>query len=513
MKKDKNPKVNRPPVVTFLGHVDHGKTTILDKIRKTSVQESEVGGITQGISIYSVNYNDKDITFVDTPGHEAFDLMRMRGGEVADIALLVVAAADGVKPQTKESIEIIKKSKTNCIVVLNKIDIKGVKLEKIKRQLSVEGISVESMGGDVPCLEVSGKTGKGIDDLLNMINLVVEVNGLDEKPCPEGTSGYGVVLESTKDESMGMVTTVIVLSGAFKKGCYVSYEIGKSDKIKGFLDSNGNPQGEIKAGYGGKLLGLSEILNAGDKIYCIENTKGDYSKLFQPVPEKPIVEKEEPKSEEDLLSALLGDSEEKSEDQSLNVLVKSCSQGSLEAVLKSIDKMNKKEQLINVIKSGVGDITVSDIEYAKDSKAIIAGFSVGVDRASRDLAEKEKVIIRTYKVIYELLKELEEAGISLQSPEEEEEIVGTGTVKQVFVLSDGKKVIGTRVDSGEIKNGMRFRVIRGEDVITDSKIISMRCGKDKIDKAAKGIECGIIISKKGDFEEGDKVECYRIVKV
>ncbi|MFH1547640.1 MAG: translation initiation factor IF-2 [bacterium] len=513
MKNKDDRKLNRPPIVTFLGHVDHGKTTILDKIRNTAVQEKEVGGITQGISVYSVNYNNNDITFIDTPGHEAFDLMRAKGGEVADIALLIVAADDGVKPQTKESIEIIKKSKSKCIVVINKVDIKGIKIDKIHRQLVAEGMNVEAMGGDIPCVEVSGKTGKGIEDLLNMILLVAEINGLKEKDKPEVASGAGIVLESTKDESMGIVTTMITLSGSFKKGCYVSYGEGEKEKIKGFTNSENKSIDELKAGYGGKLIGISKILSAGDQIYGISESGCDCSSFFQEKESEIKEGEEEVKSEEDLLSALLGGSEQVETGDVLNVIVKACSKGSLDAVLKSVEKINKEDKVVNVVNSGVGDITVSDVEFAKDSRAIIAGFSVGIDRSARDLVSKEKIIVRTYKLIYELLDEIEDAGVSLQMPTEEEKPVGDGTIKQVFTLSDGTTVLGTRVDNGEIKNGLNCRIVRGDEVIAESKIKSMRCEKERIDKATKGIDCGIMISAKGDFQEGDHVECYRIVKL
>jgi translation initiation factor IF-2 len=519
-KKTEKTQLKRPPIVTFLGHVDHGKTTILDKIRKTSVQEKEEGGITQGITVYSVPYKDMDITFIDTPGHEAFDLMRVRGGEVADIVLLIVAVDDGVKPQTKESIEIIKKNKLNSIVVLNKIDISGIKIEKVQRQLSAEGINVEAMGGDVPCVEVSGKEGTGIDDLLNMIILVSEVSGLKKKKKPKITKGSGILLESTKDESLGIVSTMVVLSGDFSKGDFVGFEGGK-DKIKGFLDSENNSIDSISAGYGGRLIGLSKVLKAGDKIYSVEDNKYDCSQLFsvedsapsKAVPKLKLDEKDEEPPEEDILSALLGDDEKKEEIETLNVVIKACSQGSLDAVIKSVEKLNKDGNILNIVSSGVGDITGRDIEYAKDSKAIITGFSVCADRSVRDLASKEKVIIRLYKIIYELLEELEDAGVSLQLPTEEEKIVGEGTIKKVFILSNGTSVLGMKVESGEIKNGLKCRVLRGKEVIVESKITSMRCEKDKIDKATIGVECGVVISAKGEFMENDKFQCYRVVKI
>ncbi|MBN2100925.1 translation initiation factor IF-2 [Candidatus Dojkabacteria bacterium] len=529
--KKKTSKVEyRPPVVAFLGHVDHGKTTILDKIRKTSVQEKEVGGITQGITGWSVDVNGKDITFIDTPGHEAFDLMRSRGGEVADIVLLVVAVNDGVKPQTKESIEIIKRTKRPVIVVLNKIDIAGVDKEKVKRDLATEGIVVESSGGDVPCVEVSGKTGKGIEDLLDMILLVAEVNEVGPKNPPEGLLGEAYVLESVKHKSRGNVSTLILTSGKARTGDFVVFKYrGKIlvEKIKGFIDNSGTRINEVDQGYSANLLGLCEILNLGQRMYIVADSKGDFEKLFQeepveskeekkeeePVPADEEGEEDDEKADENLLSMLLsGKTEIDEEKKILKVVVKAQSEGSLRAVLKSLDQLNEDGEIVKVIRSGVGNIVLGDVEYAHTMKAIVIGFSVEVDCVAGEYGQKNKVLVRTYDLIYNLIDEIDDAAEAIQEPEEKEEIVGKGKVKQVFVLSDGTVVVGTKVESGEIKHGLKCRISRDDEVVVEGQINSMRVGKDKVTSVKSGSECGVIIDGKGDIKDGDVVQCYRIVK-
>jgi translation initiation factor IF-2 len=294
------------------------------------------------------------------------------------------------------------------------------------------------------------------------------------------------------------------------------------DELEGSLDI-------IEEGYGGKILGVSELLNVGDQIYCVESSKSKFTDLFCPSEKDSIssvagskessdskdIDSDEVGTKEDLMALLSGngEQEETEEKEPLNVVIKACSQGALDAVLKSVDDINSDSKIINVVSSGVGDVTIGDVEYTRDSKGIIAGFSVGIDKGARDLARKEKVIIRTYKLIYELLDEMEDAAVSMQLPDEEEKVVGTGKVKKIFEMSDGSKVIGVRVESGEIKNGLKCRIVRDEDVILDSKIMSMRCGKEKVDKAGTDVECGLKLSSSGESREGDMVECYRIVKL
>ncbi len=524
-KKEVKTTEYRAPIVTLLGHVDHGKTTILDNIRKTAVQAGEVGGITQSISVYSIDRNGKAITFVDTPGHQAFNLMRLRGGQVANIVLLIVAADDSVKPQTKESIEIIKKTKTPAIAVINKVDIPGVDVEKVKRDLSAEGLIVESLGGDIPSVEVSGKTGKGIDELLDMILLVAEVNGLAPKAPAEGTLGSAFVLESYKDKSRGNVSTLVVTSGQFKKADYIAYYSKKAEieKIKGFINEFGKPVDVINQGFGGQIIGLPSLLDLGEEVYSVDNPKADVSKLFEMRKKGKTVEEAVAKASQEsgtedqnaellsLLMASQGASDEP-ETKTLKVVLKAYTQGKLDAIMRSLDELNQEAKIIDVIHASVGDINMGDVEYATDARGIVIGFEVNVDRAAKEFAAKSRILVKVYDLIYSLVDELEDAAMGLQLPSEEEEVTGMAAIRKLFVLSDGTTVLGLRVESGTIKSGSACRVLRGDEEILKAKIKSMRSGKDKIDSATTGAECGAILDKKGDIVEGDKLQCFKIVK-
>lgn len=538
-KKSKTKLKYRPPIIALLGHVDHGKTTILDKLRESSEQEKEVGGITQKISSWSVDYEGKDITFIDTPGHEAFDLMRQRGGEVADIVVLVVAVNDGVKPQTKESIEIVKSTNTPAIVALNKIDISGVDKEKVKRELSEEGIVVESLGGDVPCIEVSGKTGKGIPELLEMINLVAQMHQIAEKDSQKGTLGEGFILESYRDKSLGSVSSLVVTSGSFSKGMYVAYKGDDVtvEKIRSMISSNSKQMSTVGQGYSTRIIGLSSVLDLGLKVYCLDSAKADTAGLFIPkeeVNEEADVVETDPESvpdegseesdtidtadttespEEDLLAMLLGaEVSVDKEVKSLKVVLRSNSQGTHQAILKSLESIGDDDCKLEVIKSEVGNITVGDVELAKNLGAVVIGFGVSFDSVASDFASKNKVLVKTYDLIYDLVDELEDAVNALQQPDEVEETTGSGKVKQIFTLSDGSRVVGVRVDSGEMKHGLNCRILREGEPVGNGKITSMRQEKEKVTSAGKGIECGLVIDFKGDIEKDDTVECYRIVK-
>ncbi len=519
-KKKEQTKVEyRPPIVTLLGHVDHGKTSILDQIRKTSVQLGEVGGITQSISVYCVTKYGKDISFIDTPGHEAFNLMRQRGGSVADIALLIVAANDSVKPQTRESIQIIKASKVNAIAVINKVDLPDVNIDKVKRDLANEGLIVESMGGDIPCVEVSAKTGKGIDELLDMILLVAEVNGITKTPPIEGSLGEAYVLESFKDKSRGNVSTMIVTAGTFETGNFIVSASDRKikDKIKGFINDQGKSISKLDQGYGGQVIGLSGSLTLGDKIFCVDAK----SKFVPPAKEQQTTAKEEVVSAEApevdsnaALSAILfGNKQTVASDlKILKVVIKSSTQGKLDAIMKSLDKINEDGKIIDVVHKGVGDLSLSDVELAHNLGAIVIGFEVKADKQTLDFAEKNKILIRIYALIYELVEELEDASLALQQPETEEKVIGTAKVKKVFVLSDGSKVFGLRVESGEIKSGSQCRFIRGKDQVCKGKIKSMRSGKDQVNSVTPGAECGVQLDAACDAQEGDTFETFTVVK-
>jgi translation initiation factor IF-2 len=525
-KKTQTQQAYRPPVVALLGHVDHGKTTILDAIRRTSVAAHEVGGITQGISVYSVSYKNRDVTFIDTPGHEAFDLMRMRGGSVADIVLLIVAANDSVMPQTKESIQVIQTAKKPCIVVVNKVDIAGVDIQKVKRDLSAAGMVVESMGGDVPSVEISAKDNKGIDELLEMIQLVADVAGISPRKPRDGVCGEAMVLESSKDKSMGNVATLVVTAGEFTRAKYIGYfsQTGKKavlEKVKGFVDDSGNPLEDIKEGFGAEIIGLSGSIPLGTIVYCIDDAKCDIDKTIEDeqrktdsteeVPETTSAETEEVGGA-DLLSMMLDAREVKQEEASaLRVIIKAGTQGALDAILSSLEE-SRKDGLIEISGSGTGDITVNDVEHAMAVGAIVVGFRVQIDPVATEIASKNRVLAKVYEIIYELTDEIEDAAAALQLPNEKEEVLGSSKVKKIFTLSDGSRVIGSRVESGELKQGARCRVKRGETVVGEGKIASMRCEKDTVHSATKGGDCGLVLDMKEEVMEGDILECYRVVK-
>ncbi|KKR05618.1 MAG: hypothetical protein UT34_C0002G0125 [candidate division WS6 bacterium GW2011_GWF2_39_15] len=503
-------KAQRTPVVAILGHVDHGKTTILDKIRSAHVQEKEVGGITQKISVFTIAVSGKQITFIDTPGHEAFDLMRLRGGSVADIVLLIVAADDGLQPQTLESIEIIKSSSAQPIAVINKIDLPDVDIEKIKRDLSNKGIQVEGMGGKIPVALVSGKTGKGIDELLEMITLVSDVEGLQfREDLKEGILGKAISLETVKDKSKGIVATVILQQGELNPGDWIGFRVGGDimvEKVKGIISEEGENISKLTAGTGGRILGLSSVVEPGDAIYVIKE-KGP--KILEEVLKLEEEEQSEGITEQDL-TMLFAATE--STVKSLNVIIKSSSEGSLEAIKKSLEKLKEDDAKIDIVESGIGGISVSEVEKAAVTKSIVLGFEVTVDPTALKVARDKKVLVRTYDIIYKLVEEVGDALSMLGTPQETEEEVGNAEVKAIFTLSDGSIVIGCRVKEGIMKRGCKVYVVRGDDIQGDGRIESLRIQKETLNEARKDQECGVILDSKVDVKEGDSLYCYKIIK-
>lgn len=514
------------PVVAILGHVDHGKTTLLDFIREARVQAKEVGGITQKISVFTVDPK-KDgknlITFIDTPGHEAFDLMRNRGGLVADIVLLIIAADDGLKPQTVESIEIIKNSSVKPIVVITKVDLGKDNVAKIKRELSSRGILVEGMGGNVPVLEVSAKTGAGIPELLDMINLVVEVEGLKEAvKLPSGVEGKGFILESIKDKFRGYIVTLVAIEGEFNTGKWFVYKIGEEiifEKIKAFLTEENSSMDSLQEGFGGRVIGMSNLVDLGTEAYCFSEKDEKLAEtLFKRIEEivPKIEEGEEIEQEVDqaeLLEGFFGDTKDEEQAKKFKVLIKSSSEGSLEAIKKSIGKLSIEGVEIEMVKSDVGNINIGDIELASVIKAIVLGFEVNYESGAKDLASKKRVFVKTYDIIYKLIEEIEDAANSLGEPEDLEEEVGSANVKEVFELSDGTQVIGCKVLEGIIKKGCKAYVVRNDEIIGEGKIISMKHNKKDIKESSKGNEFGLVLSKSvQSLEAGDELHCFTILK-
>ena len=524
-------KETRVPIVAILGHVDHGKTTILDKIREANVQGCEAGGITQKVSVFTVDYkgNGKDlITFIDTPGHEAFDLMRTRGGGIADIVLLIVAADDGVKPQTKESIEIIKKSQSKPIVVINKCDLPNVDLEKVKRDIANNGMDIEGMGGKIPVIEVSGKTGKGIPELLDMINLVVEIEGLKKREkLPEGILGRAFVLESVQEKSRGNVSTVVLTQGSFCKGSWIGYELNGDvhiEKIKGIITEENENLCDVGCGCGGKILGLGNLFPLGIEVFVLESNNEKLLEknieIVKEEDEKIEEEKvEEEKGEEELEAEKLQemvdffDEEVEVEDikKVLKLIVKSSSEGALEAIKKSLLRIKEDECEIEIFDSGVGDITSKDVEKASVAKAIVLGFEVGMGTGVVDLAAKKKVVIRSYDIIYKLVEEIEDVASMMGVEEVNEVEIGNATVKTVFTLSDGTKVLGNRVNEGIMKRDCKCYIVRDDEIILEGKIKSLRKGKNTVVESKSGEDCGIILDVNVDkIEEGDKIYCNKV---
>jgi translation initiation factor IF-2 len=515
-------EVRKIPVVSILGHVDHGKTTLLDYIREASVQLKEVGGITQKISAFTINPKkdvDALITFVDTPGHEAFDLMRFRGGSVADIVLLIVAADDGVKPQTVESIEIIKNAPAKPIVVINKVDLGEQNVAKIKRDLANKGLLVEGMGGDIPVVEVSAKTGQGVDELLEMINLVVDVTDLKkEKKLPEGVLAKGFILESIKDKTRGSVATLVVKEGNFSVGDWFTYRIKDEifvEKIKAFLTEEGTTLKDLKQGFGGRIIGLSNLVDLGTEVFCLSKKDEKLAKsLFEFEEKQEEVKADEGEVDEAaLLAGFFGDENKDVERKNFKVLIKSSSEGSLEAIKKSVAKIPEEEIEVEIVKSAVGDINIGDIELASVTKAVVLGFEVSYEKGALDLASKLKVFTKTYDIIYKLIDEIADAVQALASPEDLEEEIGSAEIRGIFELSDGTQVIGCKGRDGFVRKGNKAYIVRNDEIIAEGKIISMKHNKNDIKEGSKGGEFGVVLNNPAkNIEVGDLLYCFKVLK-
>lgn len=478
--------ITRPSIVAVLGHVDHGKTTLLDTIRKANVAAGEHGGITQHIGAYQIDVSRGSkpeaphlITFIDTPGHEAFAKMRSRGAAVADIAVLVVAADDSVKPQTKESIEEIKAAGIPMIVAINKIDLPNVHIEKVKSDLAKEGIQVEGFGGDVPSAAISAKFGKGVDKLLDTILLVSELAQLKDEPT---ASVEAVVIETRVDRGKGMVASIIVKKGTIRPGTQLFAASNFVAKVRAMFDENGATVAEAPPGKPVEVLGFTQLPTIGEVLR-----------------DKPTAELQQTtnnKQQITILPDFLRPLKE-IEQQTLNVLLKADTAGSLEAVATSLPKR------VRVVASGVGEITEADVLQAKASRAIVIGFNVNAKPPITKLAQTEKVIFRTYQLIYELLKELEEVVAGFKNVAVEREL-GKGKIIAEFPF-EKQRVAGTKVVSGRLAKGDSVRVVRVEAEIARAKIKSMRVGKDDVTKVEAGTECGILFDKKVDFALQDAI--------
>ncbi|RUM59360.1 MAG: translation initiation factor IF-2 [Persephonella sp.] len=501
-KEEEGELVERPPVVTVMGHVDHGKTTLLDTIRKTDVASREKGGITQHIGAYKIKLdNGKEITFLDTPGHEAFTTLRARGSKVADIAVLVVAADDGVKPQTVEAINHAKSANVPIIVAINKIDKPGADPERVKRELSQYNLIPEEWGGDTIMVPVSAKTGKNIDELLENILLVAELLELKANP---NKPAIGTVIESKLDPKKGAVATVLIENGTLKRGDY--FVAGHTwGKVRAMLDERGNNLKEASPGTPVEILGFQEVPKAGDK-FIVKSSEREARQL---------AEQRKQKYEEELLAKRKRLHLENLKDaKEINIILKADVQGSLEAIIKSIEELAKKFENvnINIIHSGIGAITESDVMLAAASDGIVIGFNVRPDAAARRAAEEENIDIKIYGIIYDLIEDLEKALKGLLEPKKREELLGICEVKKIFRIKGVGTVAGCIVIEGVVRRNSKARLVRDGVVIYDGEISSLKRFKDDVKEVAKGYECGLMLKDFNDIKPGDQIESYEIVE-
>ncbi len=503
---DKSKLKPRPPVVTVMGHVDHGKTTLLDAIRGTRVADREAGGITQSIGASVVEVNGKKITFIDTPGHEAFTAMRARGAQVTDIVVLVVAATEGVKPQTIEAINHAKAAGVPIVVAVNKIDLPGANPDMVKQQLSQYGLLPEEWGGTTPYVNVSALKRIGIEDLLEMILLVAEIELGDKLLADYDAPVKGYIIESKLEKGRGPVATVIVKEGTLRKGIPVVVETVYG-KVRAIFDDKRKPVNEVTPGLPGEIMGLSDVPPAGALLREVESER-EARRLAEEELERRKKEEEIKRAKVISLEELFQQGEEK---QILNLIVRADTDGSLAAILQAIGKMKKPEGVdVNIIHSGVGAITENDVMLAVASKAVILGFNVRPPGKVLKLAQEKGVIIKTYRVIYQLLEELEAMLKGMLKPKEVEVILGRAEVRRVFRVPKVGNVAGLYVLEGKVSRNARVRVIRDGVVVADDKVASLKRYKDDVKEVAAGYECGMALEKFKDIKEGDIFEAYTI---
>jgi translation initiation factor IF-2 len=495
----------RPPVVTIMGHVDHGKTRMLDAIRQTNVMDTEVGGITQHIGAYQAETNGQKITFLDTPGHEAFTAMRARGAQVTDITVLVVAADDGVMPQTLEAINHAQAAGVPIVVAINKIDKPNANPERVKQQLADVGILIEEWGGDVVCCLVSAKEKKGIPELMESILLVAEMEELRANPSQRAT---GVVIEAEMDKARGPLATVIVHNGTLKLGDTIV--VGDTwGRLKAMFDDKGKRVKRAGPSTPVELLGLNSTPQAGDALTVVTSERQARALL-----EKRQLEMQQPSqtSKSVKLTTLL-DQISTGKVKELNVVLKADVQGSIEPIRSSLEQLGTEEAKVRIIHSGSGNITESDAMLAIASGGLIIGFNTSAEPGVQRLAEMEGVSIRYYDVIYNLADDIDKALKGMLEPTYTEVIDGQAEVRAIFSSGKTQKVAGVHVSEGKVSRGSSVRVRRGEQVVCESTVSSLRRFKDDVKEVAAGYECGVGIESSSEFEIGDRLEFFRTEKV
>ena len=505
--EDEDDMVPRPPVVCVMGHVDHGKTSLLDAIRNTNVTRGEAGGITQHIGAYVVNIKGQKITFLDTPGHEAFTAMRMRGANATDIAVLVVAADDGVMPQTVEAISHAKAAGVEIIVAINKIDKPSANVERVKQELSEYELIPEDWGGSTIFVPVSAHTGEGIENLLEMILLTAEVSELKANPNREAR---GLVIEAQLDKGKGPVATILVQKGTLHVGDFIAAG-ACNGKVRAMMDDKGRRVKEAGPSTPVEILGLGDVPNAGEILMSFESDKEakNFAGAFVTENKSRLLEETKGKLSLDNLF----DQIQASDLKELPIIVKADVQGSVEAVKQSLTKLSNEEVIVKVIHGGVGAINESDVSLAATSNAIIIGFNVRPDTTAKQLAEQEGVDLRLYKVIYQAIEDVEAAMKGMLDPVFEEKVIGHAEVRQLFKASGVGTIAGSYVLDGTFQRNCKVRITRGEDQIFEGELASLKRFKDDVKEVRAGYECGLVFNDFNDVKEEDKVEAYIMVEV
>ncbi|MGN0256494.1 MAG: translation initiation factor IF-2 [Chordicoccus sp.] len=506
-KEDEKDMVPRPPVVCVMGHVDHGKTSLLDAIRHTHVTDKEAGGITQHIGAYMVSINGKKITFLDTPGHEAFTAMRMRGANSTDIAVLVVAADDGVMPQTVEAINHAKAANVEIIVAVNKIDKPGANIDRVKQELSEYGLVAEDWGGDTIFCPVSAKTHEGLDNLLEMIQLTAEMHELKANP---NRLARGLVLEARLDKGRGPVASILVQKGTLHQGDFIACGAAHG-KVRAMTDEKGRRLHKATPSMPCEIIGLSDVPEAGEVLMAFDTDKEakEFASVFVTEGKKNLIEETKTQmSLEDLYKQI-----KEGGLKELPIVVKADVQGSVEAVSQSLQKLSNDEVVVKIIHGGVGAITESDVSLAAASNAIIIGFNVRPDASAKKMADQQKVDIHLYNIIYEAIEDVERALKGMRAAVYEEKVQGHAEIRQMFKSSSAGNIAGAAVKDGIIQKTSKVRVFRGEEKIYEGELASLKRFKDDVKEVREGFECGLVFKDWGDFEIGDTVEAYTMVEV
>jgi translation initiation factor IF-2 len=507
IKEEDNPEdlVSRPPVVTIMGHVDHGKTTLLDTIRHSRIVSGEAGGITQHIGAYQVDYQGKKITFIDTPGHAAFTEMRARGARITDIVVLVVAADDGVMPQTREAVDHAKAAKAEIIVAVNKMDVPGANPDRVIQQLAEMELLSEDWGGDVPFVKISALKNQGIDDLLETIQVVSEMQELKANPKRLAS---GTVIEARLDKGRGAVASILINNGTLRVQDF--FAVGSTyGKVRAMTNDLGQTIKEALPGQAVEIIGLNDVPEAGDpfKVFEDEKTVKDIASERQDRDFEKLHASKETMSLEDFFNQASGDIKK------MSLIIKADVQGSIEAFKGSINKINVEGTEIDIIGTGVGAVTDGDILLAEASNAVIIGFGVGVPASVRGLGSEKGVEIRTYRVIYEALDDIEAAMKGMLDPVLEEQVIGEAEVRETYAVSKVGTIAGCMVTNGVVRRNAKVKIVRNGKIIFEGKLGSLKRFKDDVKEVRQGFECGLTIENYNDIKQGDIIEVSTMKEV